>query len=387
MMAQAAAAMTGLSRTAALAAQLIAQPSVTPDDRDCQRIVGERLAALGFRLETVRRNGVTNLWARRGDARPLVCFAGHTDVVPTGPRDQWLADPFTPTVKDGLLYGRGASDMKTSIAAFVTAVEDFLAARPFPVGSIALCLTSDEEGPSVDGTRLMVEMLRERGEAIDYCVIGEPSSVDKLGDMIKIGRRGTLSGKVRVNGIQGHIAYPHLAVNPIHSVAPALTDLTRETWDNGNEHFPPTSFQVSNINSGTGAGNVIPGALEMLFNFRYSTENTHETLKSRFTAMMCRHNVPCDIEWTGLGLPFLTEQGALVSTMKRAVEKVTGIAPALSCTGGTSDGRFIATWCRELVEFGPTNATIHKINECVALSEIEPLREVYLQVLKSLLSS
>ncbi len=387
MMAGVAAGISGLSRTTALAAQLIAQPSVTPDDSNCQRIVGARLARLGFRLETVRRNGVTNLWARRGDARPLVCFAGHTDVVPAGPRDQWLADPFTPTVKDGLLYGRGASDMKTSIAAFVTAVEDFLAVYPNPAGSIALCLTSDEEGPSVDGTRLMVEMLRERGEAIDYCVIGEPSSVEKLGDMIKIGRRGTLSGKVRVNGIQGHIAYPHLASNPIHSVAPALNALTHEHWDQGNEHFPPTSFQVSNINSGTGAGNVIPGALEMLFNFRYSTESTHETLKSRFTAMMCRHSVPCDIEWTGLGLPFLTEQGALVATVKQAIEKVTGIAPVLSCTGGTSDGRFIATWCPELVEFGPTNATIHKINECVAVNDIEPLREVYLQVLKSLLSS
>lgn len=387
MMAGVAAGISGLSRTTALAAQLIAQPSVTPDDSNCQRIVGARLVRLGFRLETVRRNGVTNLWARRGDARPLVCFAGHTDVVPAGPRDQWLADPFTPTVKDGLLYGRGASDMKTSIAAFVTAVEDFLAVYPNPAGSIAFCLTSDEEGPSVDGTRLMVEMLRERGEAIDYCVIGEPSSVEKLGDMIKIGRRGTLSGKVRVNGIQGHIAYPHLASNPIHSVAPALNALTHEHWDQGNEHFPPTSFQVSNINSGTGAGNVIPGALEMLFNFRYSTESTHETLKSRFTAMMCRHSVPCDIEWTGLGLPFLTEQGALVATVKQAIEKVTGIAPALSCTGGTSDGRFIATWCPELVEFGPTNATIHKINECVAVNDIEPLREVYLQVLKSLLSS
>ena len=387
MMAGVAAGISGLSRTTALAAQLIAQPSVTPDDSNCQRIVGARLVRLGFRLETVRRNGVTNLWARCGDARPLVCFAGHTDVVPAGPRDQWLADPFTPTVKDGLLYGRGASDMKTSIAAFVTAVEDFLAVYPNPAGSIAFCLTSDEEGPSVDGTRLMVEMLRERGEAIDYCVIGEPSSVEKLGDMIKIGRRGTLSGKVRVNGIQGHIAYPHLASNPIHSVAPALNALTHEHWDQGNEHFPPTSFQVSNINSGTGAGNVIPGALEMLFNFRYSTESTHETLKSRFTAMMCRHSVPCDIEWTGLGLPFLTEQGALVATVKQAIEKVTGIAPALSCTGGTSDGRFIATWCPELVEFGPTNATIHKINECVAVNDIEPLREVYLQVLKSLLSS
>ena len=342
---------------------------------------------MGFRLETVRRNGVTNLWARRGSARPLVCFAGHTDVVPTGPRDQWLADPFTPTLRDGLLYGRGASDMKTSIAAFTTAVEDFLAAYPHAKGSIAFCLTSDEEGPSVDGTRLMVDLLRERGEVIDYCIIGEPSSVDKIGDMMKIGRRGTLSGKLSVNGIQGHIAYPHLAANPIHAVVPALNNLIGETWDTGNAHFPPTSFQVSNINSGTGAGNVIPGALEMLFNFRYSTESTHETLKSRFTAMMCRHNVPFDIEWTGLGLPFLTEQGALVATMKAAIEKVTGIAPALSCTGGTSDGRFIATWCKELVEFGPTNATIHKINECVALNEIEPLREVYLQVLKSLLSS
>ena len=375
----------GLSRTAELAAQLIAQPSVTPDDRDCQRIVAARLARLGFKLETFRKNGVTNLWARLGDTRPLICFAGHTDVVPTGPREQWLADPFSPIVRDGLLYGRGASDMKTSIAAFVTAVEDYLQGHPNPRGSIALLLTSDEEGPSVDGTRLVVEMLRERGEAIDYCVIGEPSSVDALGDMIKIGRRGTLSGKVRVKGIQGHIAYPHLAANPIHAVAPALAELTQEKWDDGNENFPPTSFQVSNINSGTGAGNVIPGSLEMLFNFRYSTESTHQQLRDRFTQVLCRHQVPCDIEWTGLGLPFLTSPGTLVAATKHAIERVTGIAPALSCTGGTSDGRFIATWCNEVVEFGPTNATIHKINECVPLAEIEPLREVYLQVMTTLL--
>ncbi len=377
----------GLSRTAALAAQLIAQPSITPHDKDCQRIIGERLARLGFKLETFRKNGVTNLWARLGTERPLICFAGHTDVVPTGPTDQWLADPFTPTVRDGLLYGRGASDMKTSIAAFVTAVEDYLQGHPNPKGSIALLLTSDEEGPSVDGTRLVVEMLRERNEVIDFCVIGEPSSVDALGDMIKIGRRGTLSGKVKVNGVQGHIAYPHLALNPIHAVVPALAELTREEWDRGNADFPPTSFQISNINSGTGAGNVIPGSLEMLFNFRYSTESTHEKLKARFTQMLCKHNVPCDIEWTGLGLPFLTAQGALVAATKHAVERVTGLAPSLSCTGGTSDGRFIATWCNELVEFGPTNATIHKINECVPLIEIEPLREVYLNIVTTLLAA
>lgn len=377
----------GLTRTAELAAQLIAQPSVTPDDRDCQRIVAERLVRLGFRLETFRKNGVTNLWARRGDTRPLICFAGHTDVVPTGPREQWLADPFSPLLRDGLLYGRGASDMKTSIAAFVTAVEDYLSGHPNPKGSIALLLTSDEEGPSVDGTSLVVEMLRERNEVIDFCVIGEPSSVDLLGDMIKIGRRGTLSGKVRVKGIQGHIAYPHLAANPIHAIAPALAELTREKWDEGNENFPPTSFQVSNINSGTGAGNVIPGALEMLFNFRYSTESTHQQLRDRLTNMLCKHQVPCDIEWTGLGLPFLTAPGTLVAATKHAIERVTGIAPALSCTGGTSDGRFIATWCNEVVEFGPTNATIHKINECVPLAEIEPLREVYLQTMTTLLSA
>ncbi len=376
---------SGLSRTAALAAALIAQPSITPDDKNCQRIVGERLARLGFRLEYFRKNGVTNLWARLGTSRPLICFAGHTDVVPTGPREQWLADPFSPIVQDGLLYGRGASDMKTSIAAFVTAVEDYLQGHPNPKGSIALLLTSDEEGPSVDGTRLVVEMLRERGEVIDFCVIGEPSSVDRLGDMIKIGRRGTLSGKVKVNGVQGHIAYPHLAANPIHAVAPALAELTLEKWDDGNESFPPTSFQISNINAGTGAGNVIPGSLEMLFNFRYSTESTHQELKDRFTHMLCKHNVPCDIEWTGLGLPFLTAPGNLVAATKHAIERVTGIAPALSCTGGTSDGRFIATWCNEVVEFGPTNATIHKINECVPIAEIEPLREVYLQVMTTLL--
>ncbi len=375
----------GLTRTASLAAQLIAQPSVTPDDRDCQRIIAERLSRLGFKIEWFRKNGVTNLWARLGSERPLICFAGHTDVVPTGPREQWLADPFAPTVRDGLLYGRGASDMKTSIAAFVTAVEDYLQAHATVNGSIALMLTSDEEGPSVDGSSLVVEMLRERSEAIDYCVIGEPSSVDVLGDMIKIGRRGTLSGKVKVKGVQGHIAYPHLAANPIHAVAPALAELTRETWDNGNENFPPTSFQVSNINSGTGAGNVIPGSLEMLFNFRYSTESTHQQLKERFTHVLCKHQVPCDIEWTGLGLPFLTAPGALVAATKHAIERVTGVAPALSCTGGTSDGRFIATWCNEVVEFGPTNATIHKINECVALAEIEPLREVYLQLMTTLI--
>ncbi len=377
----------GLSRTAALAAQLIAQPSVTPHDKDCQRIVSERLARLGFTLETFRKNGVTNLWARRGTGQPLICFAGHTDVVPTGPTNQWLAAPFSPTVRDGLLYGRGASDMKTSIAAFVTAVEDYLVGQPHPKGSIALLLTSDEEGPSVDGTRLVVDMLRERNEMIDFCVIGEPSSVDALGDMIKIGRRGTLSGKLKVNGVQGHIAYPHLAQNPIHVIAPALTELTHETWDQGNADFPPTSFQVSNIHAGTGAGNVIPGSLELLFNFRYSTESTHETLKARFTNLMCKHNVPCDIEWTGLGLPFLTAQGALVAATKQAVERVTGLAPALSCTGGTSDGRFIATWCKELVEFGPTNATIHKINECVPLNDIEPLREVYLNIVTTLLAA
>lgn len=375
----------GLTRTASLAAQLIAQPSVTPDDRDCQRIIAGRLSRLGFKIEWIRKNGVTNLWARLGTGRPLICFAGHTDVVPTGPREQWLADPFAPTVRDGLLYGRGASDMKTSIAAFVTAVEDYLAAHVNPKGSIALMLTSDEEGPSVDGSSLVVEMLRERGEAIDYCVIGEPSSVDVLGDMIKIGRRGTLSGKVKVKGVQGHIAYPHLAANPIHAVAPALAELTREIWDNGNENFPPTSFQVSNINSGTGAGNVIPGSLEMLFNFRYSTESTHQQLRERFTHVLCKHQVPCDIEWTGLGLPFLTSPGALVAATKHAIERVTGVAPALSCTGGTSDGRFIATWCNEVVEFGPTNATIHKINECVALAEVEPLREVYLQLVTTLI--
>lgn len=377
----------GLSRTAALAALLIAQPSITPHDKDCQRIIGERLERFGFKLETFRKNGVTNLWARLGTERPLICFAGHTDVVPTGPRDQWLADPFTPTVRDGLLYGRGASDMKTSIAAFVTAVENYLQGHPHPKGSIALLLTSDEEGPSVDGTRLVIEMLRERNEVIDYCVIGEPSSVDALGDMIKIGRRGTLSGKLKVNGVQGHIAYPHLALNPIHVVLPVLAELTGKAWDRGNADFPPTSFQISNINSGTGAGNVIPGSLEMLFNFRYSTESTHETLRARFTQALCKHNVPCDIEWTGFGLPFLTAQGALVAATKHAVEHVTGIAPALSCTGGTSDGRFIGTWCNELVEFGPTNSTIHKINECVPLIEIEPLREVYVNIVTTLLAA
>jgi len=372
--------------TLALARDLIARRSVTPDDAGCQALLAERLVPLGFHCDTLVVNGVTNLWARRGNTRPVVCFAGHTDVVPTGPIDAWHSDPFAPTVRDGYLYGRGAADMKGSLAAFVTAIEAFLAVHRSSRGSIALLLTSDEEGPSVDGTARVVERLAADGETIDYCVVGEPSSVDDLGDMIKNGRRGTLSGTLTVNGVQGHIAYPHLARNPIHLVAPVLAELAAMQWDAGNEYFPPTTWQCSNIHSGTGANNVIPGTLDVQFNFRYSTESTRESLQQRFEDVLRRHQLPCDVAWTGWGKPFLTPRGKLADMAAEAIREITGRVPALSCTGGTSDGRFIADICPEVIELGPVNATIHKLDERVRVADLEPLAAIYRGILTRLLA-
>jgi succinyl-diaminopimelate desuccinylase len=372
--------------TLQLARELIARRSVTPEDGGCQQLLAERLARLGFAIEQVRRGEVTNLWARRGTTRPLLCFVGHTDVVPTGPLDKWHSDPFVPTERDGKLFGRGAADMKTSIAAFVVAVEHFAKTHPSHGGSIALLITSDEEGPAVDGTARVVELLKDRGERIDYCLVGEPTCVSKLGDTIKNGRRGSLSGTLRVKGVQGHVAYPHLAKNPVHLAAPALAELAATEWDRGNEHFPPTTWQISNIHGGTGASNVIPGEVEVMFNFRFSTASTPETLKQRVQSVLERHGLDFEIEWSLSGAPYLTPRGKLVETLIAAIREVTGSAPEVSTTGGTSDGRFIADICPEVVEFGPLNATIHKLNEHVDIAAIEPLREIYSRVLSRLLA-
>jgi len=371
--------------TLALLKSLIARPSLTPDDAGCQDIMAARLRPLGFHCETFRVNGVTNLWARRGTARPLVCFAGHTDVVPTGPLADWHSDPFVPSERDGWLYGRGAADMKSSLAAFVVAIERFVAAHADAPGSIALLITSDEEGPSLDGTVRVVEKLAAAGETIDYCVVGEPSSVERLGDMIKNGRRGSLSGTLSVLGTQGHIAYPHLAENPIHAAAPAIAELASTVWDQGNTHFPPTTWQCSNVHAGTGATNVIPGALELKFNFRHATASTQQDLKQRFEAVLRRHGVRYALDWTGASQPFLTREGRLIEAARHAIRTVTGVAPELSCCGGTSDGRFIATICPEVVEIGPVNATIHKIDERVLIADLEPLAAIYATLLRSLL--
>jgi succinyl-diaminopimelate desuccinylase len=371
--------------TQALAQALIACRSITPDDAGCQAIVAARLEALGFRCETLACNGVTNLWARRGDTGPLVCLAGHTDVVPTGPLDQWQSDPFSPTERDGWLYGRGAADMKSSIAAFVTAIEAFVAANPHAPGSIAVLLTSDEEGPSIDGTVRVVERLAQSDTRLDYCIVGEPSSVDALGDMIKNGRRGSLSGTLTVRGVQGHIAYPQSARNPIHLAAPAIAELAAMEWDAGNEYFPPTSWQCSNIHAGTGATNVIPGSLEVMFNFRHATSSSRESLQQRMDAVLRRHELDYALEWTGWGDPYLTPRSRLVEVAIEVVRELTGRTPELSCSGGTSDGRFLATLCTEVVELGPVNATIHQLNERVRVADLPVLSSIYHRLLERLL--
>jgi succinyl-diaminopimelate desuccinylase len=369
-----------------LARALIARRSITPDDAGCQSLLGARLERLGFTLETLESSGVTNLWARRGRTAPVVCFAGHTDVVPTGPLSEWRSDPFAPTEREGRLYGRGAADMKTSLAAFVTAIEGFLASNAAPRGSIALLITSDEEGVATDGTVKVVDRLEARGERIDYCVVGEPTCVARLGDTVKNGRRGSLGGRLIVKGLQGHVAYPHQARNPVHLFAPALAELAAIEWDRGNEYFPPTTWQVSNIHAGTGATNVIPGELEVLFNLRFSTASTADGLKARVHEILDGHRLEYEIEWSLSAEPFLTPRGELVDTMLTAIREVTGVAAEVSTTGGTSDGRFITRICPEVVEFGPVNMSIHKLNEHVALDAVEPLRAVYQRVLEKLLA-
>jgi len=394
-----------MTATLRLAEQLIARSSVTPDDAGCQELIAQRLRAIGFQCETLVSGpadfSVTNLWAKRpaalvesalsathsganqAPAKTLV-FAGHTDVVPTGPLDEWHSAPFTPSHRDGKLFGRGSSDMKVSLAAFVVAIEEFIAANPHPRLNIALLLTSDEEGPANDGTVVVCKALQARGETLDYCIVGEPTSVERTGDMIKNGRRGTMSGKLTVKGIQGHIAYPHLAKNPIHLAAPALAELVGMQWDAGNAFFPPTTWQVSNIHGGTGASNVIPGAVVIDFNFRFSTESTPESLQSRLSRVLEKYELEYDLTWTIGGLPFLTTPGTLVDAVQDAILAETGIRTQLSTTGGTSDGRFIAQICPQVIEMGPPNATIHKINEYVRVADIEPLKNIYRRVLENL---
>ena len=370
-----------------LVRQIIACPSVTPDDARCMEIIAERLRPLGFSCEFINRNGVTNLWARRGTAKPLFVFAGHTDVVPTGPLDKWTSPPFAPEIRDGMLYGRGAADMKSSLAAMLTATEVFVAANPNHPGSIAFLLTSDEEGDAVDGTTIVVEALKARGESLDFCIIGEPTSVDTLGDMIKNGRRGSLSGKLTVKGIQCHIAYPHLGRNPIHLAAPAIAELGDTEWDQGNEYFPPTTWQISNIHGGTGATNVVPGSVEIKFNFRFSTASTPENLQQRLTAILDRHELDYEIAWTLGARPFLTGRGPLAEAASTAIREICGIDTELSTTGGTSDGRFIAEICAQLLEIGPVNATSHKIDECVDIAALPQLSAIYTRILEQLLSA
>ena len=374
-----------MSNTLTLAQQLIACRSLTPLDEGCLGIIGARLQPLGFKLEMMRCGNVDNLWARRGNSGPVICFAGHTDVVPTGPLDKWVSDPFTPTIRDGLLYGRGAADMKGSLAAFVTAIEKFVAGHADHSGSIALLLTSDEEGIAVDGTVRVVEALQARGEKMDYCIVGEPTSVAKTGDTIKNGRRGSLSGTLTVKGVQGHIAYPHLVKNPIHLCAPAVAELAATEWDKGNDYFPATSWQMSNIHGGTGASNVVPGTVEIEFNFRFSTASTVDGLKAKVHAILDKHGLNYDLLWSLSGKPYLTARGDLVDAVSAAIKKVTGITTELSTSGGTSDGRFIADICPQVLELGPLNATIHKLNECVAVADLDILSEIYCATLVNLL--
>ena len=371
-----------MNPTLALTFDLLRRPSVSPEDCGCLDVIGARLAEAGFRNERIDFGPVANLWSVRGDEGPLLCFAGHTDVVPTGPREDWATDPFEPVVRDGVLYGRGAADMKSGLAAMVTATERYVARHPDHAGRIAFLLTSDEEGPSVDGTRRVVEVLRERGQAIDWCVVGEPASAERFGDTIKIGRRGSLSGRLTVHGVQGHIAYPQLADNPVHGFAPALAELVARHWDAGNEYFQPTTFQVSNIAAGTGAPNVIPGELKVRFNLRFSTEQTVDSLQRAVLGILDRHRVKYTLEWFVSGLPFLTRPGFLTEVVSQAVEGVTGRKPAFSTSGGTSDGRFISPMGAEVVEVGVPNGTIHKVNECVRLDDVAALTTVYERVLQ-----
>jgi succinyl-diaminopimelate desuccinylase len=375
-----------VSSTVELAQQLIARQSVSPVDGGCQALMIERLIALGFAVENLRFGPVDNFWAKRGKGGPVFCFAGHTDVVPSGPVDEWRTDPFKPVIEDGLLYGRGAADMKTGLAAMVTASEEFIGQYPDHRGTIAFLITSDEEGPSVDGTKRVVEVLRERKESIDYCLVGEPSSERTLGDTIKIGRRGSLSGRLTVHGIQGHIAYPQLADNPVHAIAPALAELAARCWDRGNEHFQPTTFQVSNISAGTGAPNVIPGELRARFNLRFSTEQTVQGLQRQVEEILQRHQVKYSLEWFISGYPFLTTPGTLSAAASRAIGEQLQITPQLTTGGGTSDGRFIAPGGAQVVELGVVNATIHKVNECVPVAQIEALHRMYVNTLQALLT-
>jgi len=368
-----------------LAIELIRRPSITPEDAGCQALLCERLAALGFGIEPLPFGEVTNCWARRGDARPLFCFAGHTDVVPTGPLEHWTSDPFDPAIRDGRLYGRGASDMKGALAAMITATEGFLAAHPDPAGSIAFLMTSDEEGPARDGTVKVIEWLESRGEKIDYCLVGEPSSDRQLGDLIKNGRRGSITGQLTVHGKQGHVAYPQRAKNPLHACAPALAALIAEVWDQGNAFFPPTSFQIVNLNMGTGADNVIPGRLEAQFNLRFSTELDTDDIKRRVETILGRRGFDYDLDWHLSGNPFLTPQGALVDVARAAIAEITGTEPQLSTAGGTSDGRFIAPTGAQVLELGPVNATIHQIDECVGVQELVQLSRIYGRILEKLL--
>ena len=372
--------------TIQLARELIAKCSPTPADGGCQELLIGRLQKLDFGIERMHFGDVDNFWARKGLTAPLVCFAGHTDVVPTGPLDQWHSDPFVPTERGGKLYGRGAADMNTSLAAFVTAIERFVAKHPNHPGSIALLVTSDEEGPAVNGTAKVVEVLKARGDKIDYAIVGEPTSADKFGDTIKNGRRGSLSGRLIIKGVQGHVAYPQLAMNPIHRVAPAIAELAATEWDAGNEFFPPTTWQISNIHGGTGAGNVIPGTVEIQFNFRFSTASTPQSLQDRVHGILDRHDVQYDLAWELSAKPFFTPPGKLVDAMTEAIVRATGTRPQVSTTGGTSDGRFIADICPQVVEFGPINESIHKLNEHVVIADIERLSDVYRIALECLLT-
>jgi succinyl-diaminopimelate desuccinylase len=374
-----------MSPTLELACELLRRPSVTPDDQGCQTLLAARLAHLGFEIEHLPSHGVDNLWAHRGRGTPVFTFAGHTDVVPPGPLNQWTSDPFTPEIRDGLLYARGAADMKGSIAAMVTACERFVANHPHHVGTLGFLITSDEEGPATDGTVKVVEHLVTRGERIDYCLVGEPSSQRELGDTVKNGRRGSLSGILRIFGQQGHVAYPQFADNPIHRAAPALAELVAMEWDAGNAWFPPTSFQISNIRAGTGVENVIPGELEVWFNLRFSTESSMASLKSRINALLNRHSLSFAIDWKLSGGPFLTPSGELVTAAKDAIRDICGRSPELSTSGGTSDGRFIATLGGQVLELGPVNATIHKANECVSVCDLESLSLIYEKIINSLL--